>query len=300
MAGTVGGGRHRFRAIEDWARLPEGWRAPMAAVAVDSRDRVYGFNRGEHPVVVLDKDGRFLHAWGEGLFAFPHAIRVDRSDNIWIVDRNNGQVFKFTPEGKLLLTLGTKGYRSDTGAGEGIYGYRVLTHPGSPFNLPTDVCIDESGDIFVSDGYSNCRIHRFSPEGVLRYSWGLPGRGPGEFRLPHGVWIDRRGRVLVADRENDRVQVFSREGAFIAQWPVKLIGPATFWVDGDDTVYLPQHNGGIFTVLTLDGEILATWGDETYYSIHGVAGDSGGNIYFVQPLPERGEKTRSIVKYVRA
>jgi streptogramin lyase len=300
VAKIVGSGPHKFAVIEDWARLPDGWSAPMASVAVDSQDRIYGFSRGEHPVIVFDKEGTLLHSWGEGLFSFPHAIRVDAQDNVWIVDRNNCQVFKFTPQGKLLLTLGKKGYRSDTGAGEGIYGYKVLTHPGGPFNLPTDVFIDESGDIFISDGYSNCQVHRFSPEGELRYSWGMPGRGAGEFRLPHGVWIDRRGRVLIADRENDRVQVFTREGAFIAQWPGRLIGPANFWIDDDDVVYLPQHNGGIFTVLTLDGEVLASWGDESHYSIHGVAGDSDGNIYFVQPLPERGEKARRLVKYVRA
>ncbi len=131
------------------------------------------------------------------------------------------------------------------------------------------------------------------------YSWGRRGTGPGQFRLPHGFWIDGRGRVLIADRENDRVQVFTRSGEFIAQWPEKLIGPATFWVDDSDIVYLPQHNGGIFTVLTLDGEILARWGAADYYSIHGVAGDSQGSLYFVQPLPERGEKARRIVKYVR-
>jgi streptogramin lyase len=299
MTRIVGNGAHRFEAIEDWAKVPAGWRAPMAAVAVDSHDRVYGFNRGDHPVIVFDRNGEYLKSWGDGMFAFPHAIRVDAEDNIWIVDRNNCQVFKFTAQGKLLMTLGTKGYRSDTGAGEVIYGYKVLTHPGGPFNLPTDVCIDASGDIFVSDGYANCRVHRFSPDGTLLYSWGLPGSGPGEFRLPHGIWIDRRGRVLIADRENDRVQVFTRKGEFIEQWPEKLIGPATFWADRHDIVYLPQHNGGIFTVLTLDGEILARWGDERYYSIHGVAGDSDGNIYFVQPLPERGEKERRIVKYVR-
>jgi streptogramin lyase len=299
MEKSVGAGAHTFTVMEEWAQLPQGWNAPMASVAVDSQDRVYGYNRGEHPVIVFDKHGKFLDSWGAGLFAFPHAIRADRDDNIWLVDRNNGQVFKFTPDGKLLMTLGTKGFRSDTGAGDVIYGYKVLTHPGGPFNLPTDVCIDESGDIFVSDGYSNCQIHRFSPDGKLLYSWGLPGSGPGQFRLPHGIWIDRRGRVLIADRENNRVQVFSRKGEFLEQWPEKLIGPATFWVDRDDVVYLPQHNGGIFTVMTLDGQVLARWGRENYYSIHGVAGDSEGNIYFVQPLPERGEKARRIVKYVR-
>lgn len=299
MEKVVGGGVHTFTVVEDWAQLPANWHAPMASVAVDSQDRVYGFNRGEHAVIVFDKHGNMLGSWGEGLFAFPHSIRVDAQDHIWVVDRNNGQTFKFTTDGKLLLTLGTKGFRSNTGTLEKIYGYKSLTHPGGPFNLPTDVCIDTSGDIFISDGYSNCQVHRFSPDGTLRYSWGQPGSDPGQFRLPHGIWIDRRGRVLIADRENDRVQVFSREGDFLAQWPEKLIGPAGFWVDRNDIVYLTQHNGGIFTILTLDGEILARWGSPEYYSIHGVAGDTDGSLYFVQPVPNRGEKARRIVKYIR-
>jgi streptogramin lyase len=299
MVTTVGSGAYTFEAIENWAKLPAGWSAPMAAVAVDSQDRVYGFNRGEHPVIVFDKSGVFLHAWSGVSFAFPHAIRADRQDNIWIVDRNNGQILKFTTTGELLQTIGTKGYRSDTGAGDMIYGYKVLTHPGGPFNLPTDIAVTESGDIFISDGYANCQVHRFSPQGKHLYSWGEPGRGPGQFMLPHGIWIDRRERVLIADRENDRVQVFAQSGEFIAQWPTPLIGPAAFWVDNDDIVYLPEHNGGMFSVLTLDGHRLARWGSEKCKSCHGVAGDSEGNVYFVQPVANEGDKGRRIVKYLR-
>jgi streptogramin lyase len=299
MVTTVGRGAYTFEAIEDWAKVPPGWIAPMAAVTVDSQDRVYGFNRGEHPVIVFDRNGEYLYAWSDVRFAFPHAIHADHQDNIWIVDRNNGQIFKFTTAGELLLTIGTKGYRSDTGAGDIIYGYKVLTHAGGPFNLPTDIAVTVSGDIFISDGYANCQVHRFSPQGKHLYSWGEPGRGPGQFMLPHGIWVDRRGRVLIADRENDRVQVFAQSGEFIAQWPTPLIGPAAFWVDSDDIVYLPEHNGGMFSVLTLDGQRLARWGSEKCKSCHGVAGDSQGNVYFVQPVPSEGDKGRRIVKYVR-
>ncbi|MBI4189784.1 MAG: hypothetical protein HY525_04520 [Betaproteobacteria bacterium] len=303
MVTTVGSGTHTFEAVEDWAKVPPGWSAPMAAVAVDSQDRVYGFNRGEHPVIVFDKNGEYLYSWGDGIFAFPHAIRVDPQDNIWIVDRNHGQVFKFTTRGELLMTIGAKGYRSDTGADntaiDSRNSYKQVTHPGGPFNLPTDVAVIESGDIFIADGYANCRVHRFSPDGKHLYSWGQPGSGPGQFMLPHGIWVDSRGRVLIADRENDRVQVFAQSGEFIAQWPTKLIGPATFCVDSDDTVYVPEHNSGNFSVLTLDGELLARWGSEKSRTCHGVAGDSEGNVYFVQPVSSEGSKGRRIVKHVR-
>lgn len=303
MVTAVGSGAHTFEAIEDWATLPPGWSAPMAAMTVDSQDRVYGFNRGEHPVIVFDKNGNYLYSWGDGMFAFPHAIRADSQDNIWIVDRDRCQVFKFTARGELLLTIGTKGHRSDTGADNTSFAssnYKLVTRPGGPFNMPTGVAVAESGDIFITDGYANCQVHRFSPEGKHLYSWGAPGTGPGQFRLPHGIWLDRRGRVLVADRENDRVQVFAQSGEFIAQWPTKLIGPATFWVDSDDNVYVPEHNGGIFSVLTLDGELLARWGgSEKTRKCHSVAGDSERNVYFVQPVAGEGSVGRRIVKYVR-
>ena len=301
MAATVGSGAHTFEVVEDWAKLPEGWLAPMASVTVDSQGRVYGFCRGEHPVIVFDKNGKFLGSWGEGLFAFPHDIYADGKDNIWIIDRNHGQLYKFTTDGKLLQTIGTKGYRTDTGVGEGINdkGFKIVTKPGGPFNLPTGLAVLDSGDIFVSDGHANCQVHRFSAEGKHLYSWGQPGSGPGQFMLPHDVWVDSRGRVLVADRENDRVQVFTQNGEFLNQWPTKLVGAAAFWVDRNDIVYMPEHNIGNFSVLTLDGELLARWGTPKCRSCHAVSGDSEGNVYFVQPLSSEGSKGRRIVKYIR-
>jgi DNA-binding beta-propeller fold protein YncE len=297
----VGSGKHTFKVVDNWAKLPEGWSAPMAAVAIDSQDRVYGFNRGDHRVIVFDTDGNYLYDWGEGMFPFPHAIYVDKGDNVWIVERNDGQIFKFTPRGELLMSIGTKGYRSDTGADNtnfGSDGYKLVTHPGEPFNMPAGVAIADSGDIFISDGYANCRVHRFSPDGKLKMSWGAPGSGPGEFRLPHGIWIDRAGQVLVADRENDRVQVFTQNGEFVTQWPAELIGPVAFYED-DDAFYVPEHNGGGFSVLSKDGETLARWGGMKHRSCHGVSGDSKGNIYFVQPNGSEGSTGREIVKYVR-
>src|SRR5207247_1690238 len=122
--------------------------------------------------------------------------------------------------------------------------YRNVTHGGGPFNLPTDIALTPSGEMFVTDGYGNARVHKFAADGKYLFSWGEPGTGPSQFNLPHGVWIDRHGRVLVCDRENDRVQVFDQDGKYLQSWPTQLIGPAVFYVDADDVVYIPSTTAG--------------------------------------------------------
>ena len=301
MATTVGSDKYTYEVNEEWASLPEGWEMPAAAVAIDSQDRVFVFNRSpEHPIVIFDREGNYLSSWGKGLVTFAHAILIDREDNVWLVDRDAGQVMKLTPGGEPLMTIGTKGHRSDTGVDPADFSsnaYKNVTHGGEPFNMPAGIAITPSGDIFVADGYANCRVHKFSPQGELLLSWGEPGSGPGQFNLPHGVWIDKDGRVMVADRENDRVQAFTQEGEYITTWPTHLIGPACFYVDDENVVYIPEHNGGLVSVLTLDGERLAQWGSQIHSSCHGIWADSHHDLYVVQP----GEwgRGRRVVKFVR-
>ena len=297
---TIGSGENTFEVVSNWAKLPEGWDAPMAAVAVDSQDRVYGFNRAERGVIVFDTDGNYLSHWADAEFVFPHAIYADPSDNIWIVDRDAGQVLKYSTDGELLLTIGERGYRSDTGADNSEFssnGWVDVTHGGEPFNLPAGVAVAPNGDIFVADGYANCRVHKFTADGEHIKSWGDPGSGAGQFNLPHGVYIDSVGQVLVADRENDRVQVFDQDGEYVGQWPSELIGPAVVWMDSSERAYVAEHNGGFFSILDGAGNRLERWGGPEFRSCHGAAGDSDGNIYFVQP--EEGQSGRRIVKYVR-
>ena len=301
MATMVGEGKLTYEINEDWAKVPAGWEMPAAAVAVDSQDRVYCFNRSpEHPVVIFDRDGNYLSSWGEGLIAFAHSILLDSQDNVWLVDRNHHQILKFTQDGKLLATIGTKDHRSDTGVDPTDFSsnaYQSVTHGGDPFNMPAGIAIAPNGEVYIADGYANARVHVFSPEGAHLRSWGEPGNGPSQFNLPHGIWIDRQGRVLVADRENDRVQVFTQEGEHLTTWSIELIGPALFYVDDEDLVYIPEHNGGMISILTLEGERLARWGSMDKRSCHGIWVDSQRDIYVVQPV--EGVKGRRVVKHVR-
>ena len=298
---VVGSGRHTYEVQEDWARPPEGCEVLAASVTVDAQDRVYCFNRNkEHPVIVFDRDGNYLTSWGAGLFAFPHTIRATRDDNLWLVDRDHAQMMLFTTSGELLRTIGVKGFRSLTGVPPDNFksdAYKSVTHGGAPFNLPTDIDVAPSGELFVTDGYGNARVHKFAADGTHLHSWGEPGTEPGQFNLPHAVWIDRKGRVLIADRENDRVQVFDQSGRLLHVWPTTLVGPAVIYVDDDDIVYIVEHNSGQVSVLTLEGERLARWGDPSFRSCHGIWGDSRGDLYVVRAGP--WGRRRRVVKHVR-
>jgi streptogramin lyase len=300
-ANVVGSGKFTYEIDVHWAKLPEGWAMPAAAVYGDSQDRIYCFNRDpDHPIMIFDRDGNYLSSWGAGLFAFPHAIILDQDDNVWLVERNNCQIMKFTKDGELLMTIGTKGFRSDTGADNTDFsttGWKMVTHGGDPFNLPAGIALNDAGEIFIADGYANARVHKFSADGQHLLSWGEPGTGPGQFNLPHGAWIDRTGRLLIADRENDRVQVFTQNGEHLATWPSKLIGAAVMFVDDEDTVYIAEHNGGMVSILNLEGERLAQWGSMTHRSCHGIWVDSHKNLYVVEPY--EGSQGRTVVKFTR-
>lgn len=197
----------RFEPVAQWAKLPPERRCKeCAAVAVDAQDRVHVLTRGQDPVMVFDPSGRFLRAWGHGLFQGPHSLRIDRENYLWTVDYLEHTVRKFPIDGgEPLLTLGTPGAPAPQ-------------ESGGIFNRPTDVAISpRSGDLFVSDGYGNSRVHRFRPDGRHVMSWGEPGAGPGEFSLPHNLAVLDDGRVIVCDMENHRLQVFSEEGRFLRE-----------------------------------------------------------------------------------
>lgn len=301
MNEIVGQGHHRFRVNDDWARLPPAIEMRAAAVTVDARDRVYCFNRvADHPVLVFERDGTFVTSWGAGLFDQPHAIRFDAEGMLWLTDGYGMRFMRFTPGGVLLREIGERGKRSVTGVPDNDLSstaWRRVHHSAGPFNIPTDIAFAADGTMFMTDGYGNARVHRFGADGSYQFSWRQPGAAPAQFNLPHGIWIDRHGRLLVCDRENNRVQVFDQNARLLGIWPVELIGPAFIYVDADDVVYIPEHNSGMISVLTLEGERLARWGEPSHRSCHGVWGDSHRDIYIVRP--GAWNKGRRVVKYER-
>ena len=288
-----------YEADAEWAKVPNGWSfREVAGVATDSRSRVYVFSRSEHPMMVFDGEGEFVASWGEGVFTKAHNVRVSPDGFVFCSDLLDHAVRKFTPEGKLLMTLGTANVPSDTG-GDG--KNPKIKRSAGPFNGPTDIAFTPSGEIFISDGYANARIHKFSADGELIESWGAPGGGRGEFNLPHGVLIVD-GTLYVADRENNRIQVFDVKGKFLSEW-TDFAGPTgvSLRPDGnlvvsefgyDPTVptkySVPSHGKRILPRLTVrsrGGEMLAKIEGEdkcatgSFFAPHSVCVDRGGDIY---------------------
>src|SRR6266404_4609388 len=227
-----------YRPDDHWAKLPPGfgWNE-VAGVRVDSHDRVYVFSRGDHPMMVFDRNGVFLNSWGERLFKRAHGLCIGPDDSVYCTDDLDHTVRKFTPDGRLLLTLGTSGKPSDTGA-TGM-DFRTIVRAAPPFHYPTNLALSPEGDLYVTDGYGNARVHKFSADGRLLFSWGEPGSGPGQFRIPHGIAVDRRGTVYVADRENSRIQLFTPDGRFQAEW-TDVARPCQVFIDAAGDVYVAE------------------------------------------------------------
>jgi len=245
----------RYEVVEGWEKLPKGYvHRDVSGVAVDSRDRVYMVTRDDARVIVYEQDGTFVRSWGEGIFtARTHGITIGPDDCVFIVDDGKHAVYKFSPDGKELMVLGTPGVPSDTGYDIKI-GMESIVRGGAPFNRPTDLAIAPNGELYITDGYGNARVHRFSADGKLIGSWGGPGTGPGQFHLPHGVWVMKDGRVMVADRENDRIQFFSPDGKFLDQW-THIQRPTDIFIDRDGLIYVSSLWWRVGQVSCLNGKI---------------------------------------------
>jgi NHL repeat len=288
MSVVLGSGEHRYRVVESWAKLPDGWEfMDVAAVAVDSKDQVYVFNRGEHPMIVFDRQGNFQRSWGEGVFKRAHGLHIDAHDNLYCTDDGDHAVRRCSTDGKIDLTIGVPGKPAPFMSGE-------------PFHRCTHTALSPKGEIYVSDGYGNARVHKFSPAGKLMMSWGESGSEPGQFNIAHNIATDDDGWVYVADRENHRVQVFDGNGKYETQWnnlhrPCGLYccrGKAPTFVIGElgpgMRVNLKAPNlGPRLSIVDAKGKLIARLGGKDgpglepgkFLAPHGLALDSKGAIY---------------------
>ena len=285
VVGTVD---YKYERVPLWPNMPKYWAFGAASDgAVNSKDEIHIFSRGNHPVTIWDKDGNFISSWGEGTFsANPHGIYIAPNDNVWLVDRDFHIATEYTPSGTPIRTLGEKLAPSPS-------------FQGLPFNMPSGLAIAPNGELFVSDGYGGHRVHKFSAEGELLLSWGKQGTGPGEFALLHNIWVDKNSRIIICDRENDRIQIFDDQGNFIEEW-TDISKPGDVWVH-DDLVYcVEQGDHGGVSIWTLDGEVVSRWkidedpGKGSILGGHGITVDSEGSIY----VTEIGNGER-VSKFVR-
>lgn len=242
-----------YKTILNWAQLPNGRKwGSTSGVSISPEGNIWTYDRcggnscansNLDPILEFDPSGKFLRKFGAGMFIYPHGIFVDKEGNVWVTDAVGGgatnddvgkhgkghQVFKFSPEGKLLMTLGKAG---------------VPGNGPDTFNRPSAVIVAPNGDIFVADGHNsppgsavNARVVKFSKEGKFIKEWGKPGTAPGEFNAPHALAFDSKGRLFVGDRSNNRIQIFDQDGHFIAEW--KQFGrPSGIFIDKNDTMFV--------------------------------------------------------------
>jgi peptidylamidoglycolate lyase len=282
-----------YSVVHGWPQLPDGFvLGQVSGVAVDSHNHVFAFHRAENSwatdktrviasatVLCFDgASGKLLFSWGQNRFLEPHGLRIDRDDNVWLTDRALQQVFKFSHDGRLLLTIGTE---------------RTPGLDATHFNLPADIAFAADGSIYVADGYGNNRIAKFSPDGKFLLDWGRKGSADGEFDLPHSVAVDAPGLVYVADRNNARIQVFDGNGKFLKTWKSNelgrpwsvTIGPDNllYVVDGGDLKPNPPDRGQLLK-LDLSGKVLSKWSrfgnyDGQIYWGHDLAVGKAGAVY---------------------
>jgi len=310
---TLGNKQFTYEVSGDnWGRLPEGWFYKEAtSVDVDSKDNVYVFNRGNHPMIVFDSNGNVLRSWGEGIFTNPHGVTIAPDDTVWCVDNVDNSIRRFTPQGELLFTLAQKNKPAPMMSGK-------------PFNRPTRLAIDpRNGEILVADGYGNARVHRFSPDGsTLLASWGESGTDPGQFNIVHDIAVDRNGWIYIGDRENRRIQVFSPEGRFETQWvnfsrtaavhlskaDPQLVYVGEYFAIDPEVCSIAMRLGPRLSILDTNGTLLARLGEHPagpgpgrFYAPHAVATDSVGDIYVAEvSYSERRDKHKDPPEELRS
>ena len=312
MAKQFGTDKFRYTWAENWGKLPSGMNfVECPGVAVDSADNIYVLTRGDHPVVVFDRDGNFLRSFGEGHFSTrTHGLYIAQDDSILVADDGLHTVQKFSTDGTKILEIGERNNPAPRWSGQ-------------PFNRPTSAAIMPSnGNIYISDGYGNSRIHVYTAEGNYRFSWGEPGIDAGQFIRPHNIAMDAEDKVYVVDREAHRIQIFDAKGTFITMWNnIHRPDAMVLW---QDHIYVGELNGmpGVddapglghrVGIYDLTGQLVCRFGEKEegegpgqFIAPHGIAVDSHGAIYISEvSYTIRGshmdppKELRSLSKYER-
>lgn len=298
-----------YELVKDWPHLPDGHSlGQVTGVDVDTSQNIVLIHRAwrrwkilnatfpDTPIsaptiLVLDrKTGKPLNSWGANLFIMPHGLAVDKENNVWITDIGLQQIFKFTHDGKLLMKLGEA---------------RIPGNDSTHFNYPTDVSVATDGSFYVSDGYRNSRIIKFSKEGKYLFQWGKEGSAEGEFNIPHGIDLDSHGNVYVADRENNRIQKFDSKGHFLNQWKndvAKQLSALSVDTKNDDVVAIDHLTvndtlikGSDVIVFDSTIKLLTRFGRTALYNgpvcrYHDITVDNEGSIYLGDILGNRIQK----------
>ena len=285
----LGKGEFLYSVVENWEQMPAGYDWPeTAGVSTDAEDNVYVFNRGDHPMMIFNSKGKFIDSWGEGVFVRPHGVSKGPDDTLYCTDDGDHTVRQCTLDGKVLMTIG------DAGSPASAFS-------GRPFNRCTHTATDpDTGDIFITDGYGNSRIHKYSSDGRLLTSWGGPGVGEGEFNIVHNIATDKDGYLYVCDRENHRIQIFDKNGRFETLW-ANVHRPCAIYIDENELVYVAElgfstaisksvpNIGPRVTVLNKQGQVIQRIGDLGYglspgqfIAPHGLCLDSKCNIYVAE------------------
>ncbi len=289
----VGYGKYVYQHVPGWAKLPKGYEfGHCVGVAIDSKDRVYVYNRSDHPMMVFDTEGNLINSWGKGIVGSAHHAFAGPDDAIFTTDIGDHTVRRWTAEGKVEMTLGKPNDPPPAMSGK-------------PFNRPTDVTVAPDGSLYITDGYGNARVHRYTADGKHILSWGEPGEGPGQFKTPHGVRVDASGQVFVVDRENFRIQVFKEDGQFVRQFR-GMNRPDQVVINPDGVLMVPELGfrtgfapnspppnpvappSGI-KFMTPTGQWVGGWGMSTeapgdLLAAHAVALDSTGAMYIGETL----------------
>ena len=266
----------QWKVSDDWATLPAGTKwGVTSAVTSDASGTIYVIRREETPIFAFSQ-GKLVKHFGQGLYMWPHGIRIDREGFLWTVDGQDNVIYKMDVKqnNRIVMTLGKRG---------------VTGESPDTFNRPTDVAFAPNGDFFITDGYGNARVVKYARGGKFIKAWGSRGTGPSQFNTPHTVAIDSKNRVIVGDRNNSRVQVFDSDGNFIEMW-TNLGAPYGMAIANDDTLYVSDADAGKITV-SKDGKILDVI--ENLGRPHLIALDPSGAIYMADV---RAERTRKIFK----